>query len=179
MTVISGDFVPMNPFTTDSLFVGVGQRYDITIDASQATDNYWFNITYSDGGLLCGSSLNPYPAAIIHYDGASDGLPTDQGSIPTDSECLDLISLSPVVTRTVPTSSFAASTNNTLDIAFVSNRWTVADSTLQVDWNSPAAQHIINNETTWSGIESDNIWRTDEQDQVSDEHIYGRNGSAG
>lgn len=168
MTVIAGDLVPMNAFTTESLFVGIGQRYDVTIDASQATDNYWLNITFGGSGQ-CGKSKNPHPAAIVHYDGASDDLPTNEGSTPIDSQCLDLINLKPVVPRTVPTSGFVASSDNTLDVAFrlVDHKWTVGDSSLWVDWNKPAVQHILNNETTWSGIETDNIWRTDAKDQVS------------
>lgn len=43
--VMATDMVPVNSFTTDSLFMGVGQRYDVMIDANQASGNYWFNIT--------------------------------------------------------------------------------------------------------------------------------------
>lgn len=68
-TVIAEDFVPIDSFTTSSLFLGIGQRYDVTIDASQAVGNYWFNVTYSSTGA-CGSSKNPHPAAIFSYAGA-------------------------------------------------------------------------------------------------------------
>ncbi|OAA65495.1 laccase [Niveomyces insectorum RCEF 264] len=69
MTVIATDFVPVDAYTTSSLFLGVGQRYDVILDASQGIDNYWINATYS-ATHACGSSNNPYPAAILHYDGA-------------------------------------------------------------------------------------------------------------
>lgn len=139
--------------------------YDITIDASQATDNYWLNITFGGSGR-CGGSNNPYPAAIVHYDGASGDLPTDQGIASTDHQCLDLINLSPVVTRTVPTSGFAASDDNTLDVVFSNHKWTVDNSSLSVDWSHPVAQHIINKETNWTNIASDNLWEVDSSSDV-------------
>ncbi len=33
--------MPVQAFTTDSLYLGIGQRYDVTIDASQNPGNYW------------------------------------------------------------------------------------------------------------------------------------------
>src|SRR4051812_42118290 len=42
MTIIASDFVPVNAMTVNSVFLGVGQRYDVTIDASQTPGNYWF-----------------------------------------------------------------------------------------------------------------------------------------
>lgn len=169
MTVIETDFVPVNSYTTDSLFVGIGQRYDVTIDASQAVDNYWFNVTFG-GSNFCGSSNNPYPAAILRYDGAPTENPTDPGTTPVDHQCLDFFNFTPVVTRQVPTSGFAATTNNSLDFVLTSNanKWTVSGSTLDVDWNNPIAQFIANGEDDWAA--SNNIWKTDLEDQVR--YIY-------
>lgn len=165
MTIISADFVPVNTFTTDSIFIGVGQRYDVTIDASQDVANYWFNVTYGGGGL-CGSSNNPYPAAIVQYDGAPDANPTDEGTAPIDHMCLDTMDISPVVSRTVPT-AFTASSDNTMDIhldltapTFV---WYINNSSEKVDWDKPVAQYVAENETDFP---SDlNTWTVDEEDQ--------------
>jgi FtsP/CotA-like multicopper oxidase with cupredoxin domain len=38
-TVVATDLMPVNAFTTSGLFVAVGQRYDVTIDASQDAGN--------------------------------------------------------------------------------------------------------------------------------------------
>ncbi|PSS05173.1 laccase [Coniella lustricola] len=162
MTVIGTDFVPVDSFTTSSLFVGIGQRYDVTIDASQATDNYWMNVTFGGGGG-CGKSNNPYPAAIIHYDGAATGNPTNLGTVPTDHECLDLINFTPVVSRSVPTSSFTATGDNTLDIESVARKWTIDGSSLVVDWGHPLAQYAIENSTAWPS--SDNVYQIDAENQ--------------
>lgn len=166
MTIIAADLVPVNTFTVDSLFIGVGQRYDVTIDASQATDNYWMNITF--GALsACGTSNNPYPAAIIHYDGATTGNPTQPGPTPVNHQCMDLLSLTPVVTRTVPTSGFTPSTENTLNVDFPflganAFKWTINSSSLFVDWAVPVAQVVIDDRTDW--LPTDNVWQVDEAD---------------
>lgn len=165
MTVIETDFVPVNSYTTDSLFVGIGQRYDVVIDASNVVDNYWFNITFGGSGF-CGSSNNSYPAAIVRYDGAPDANPTDPGETPVDHQCLDYQSFTPVVTRDVPTSSFVASANVTLDIVLtdVANKWTVDGSSMDVDWNNPVAQYVARDESDWPA--SDNVLKIDECDEV-------------
>lgn len=166
MTVIATDFVPVDTFTTDSLLIGVGQRYDVTIDASQSVDNYWFNVTFGGSGF-CGSSYNPYPAAIVQYDGAADGNPTDQGKTPIDHKCLDSLDYEPIVTRTVPT-SFSPSSDNTLDVhldlapTFV---WYINNSSIKVDWDKPVAQYVYENETDYPS--NVNIWEVSGDDQVS------------
>lgn len=122
------------------------------------------NVTFGGSGR-CGGSNNPYPAAIIHYDGAPNNHPTNPGTTPTDHQCLDLINLTPVVTRTVSTSSFSATTDNTLDVVLGSNfRWTVANSSLVVDWNNPVAQYVLKNETGWP--KSDNVWQVNQENEV-------------
>lgn len=163
MTIIGSDLVPVNSFTTDSLFVGVGQRYDVTVDASQAIDNYWLNVTFG-GGNSCGASNNPYPASIVHYDGASNSNPTYAGVAPIDHQCLDLLNLTPVVARTVPTTGFTASADNSLDVEFslTTGKWTINSSSLAVDWSIPVAQLVLNNQTDW--LPSNNVWQVDEAD---------------
>ncbi|RAH74886.1 extracellular dihydrogeodin oxidase/laccase [Aspergillus aculeatinus CBS 121060] len=41
LTVIAADFVPMVPFKTNHVPIGMGQRYDIIVTANQRPDNYW------------------------------------------------------------------------------------------------------------------------------------------
>lgn len=171
MTVIGTDFVPVNSFTTNSLFIGVGQRYDVTIDASQTIGNYWFNVTLgtSQGGGFCGTSENLFPAAIVQYDGAADDIPTKKGTAPSDHNCLDSLDFVPVVSRIVPT-SFTPSSGNTLDLtlsiiseAFV---WNINSSPMKIDWDKPLAQYVNQNETNYPS--SVNVLKVDgDDDQVS------------
>lgn len=45
MTVISTDFVPINPYTTSILNINIGQRYEVVIEANQPTANYWARVS--------------------------------------------------------------------------------------------------------------------------------------
>ncbi|KAH8883756.1 laccase-1 [Thozetella sp. PMI_491] len=158
MTVIAADFVPVNAETVNSLFLGIGQRYDVTIDASQAVSNYWFNVTFGGQGF-CGGSVNPTPAAIFHYAGASGGNPTNPGTAPPDSNCLDLDNLSPVVTRTVPVANFNPTPADTLPVHLTSVPgqtflWQVNGSSIVVDWDKPVDEYVLTGNTSYPRSEN-------------------------
>jgi hypothetical protein len=42
MKVIAADFVPIEPFETDMLPIGIGQRYDVLVKATEKDGNFWF-----------------------------------------------------------------------------------------------------------------------------------------
>ena len=157
MTVIENDFVPVQAFTADSLYLGIGQRYDVTIDANQKPGNYWINVTYSGTGA-CGASRNPHPAAILTYQGASDGLPTDQGKAPPESKCEDLTSLVPIVPRTVPSGQFTGAVNQQLavsiDVDQAASRvfWKVNGSAMDVVWEKPTLQFVLDGNSSFPGV---------------------------
>ncbi|KAH7398085.1 laccase [Cadophora sp. MPI-SDFR-AT-0126] len=152
MTVIAADFVPVNAFTTNSLFLGIGQRYDVTIDASQPIGNYWFNVTFSNP--ICGRSNNPFPAAIFHYNGAPNANPTVRGTPPADPACQDQTNFTPIVTRTAPIASFTPSTND-LPVTFDVNgdatsvKWKVNNSAIRVDWSKPTLQYVLEGNSSY------------------------------
>lgn len=170
MTVIAADLVPVNAMTVDSLFLAIGQRYDVTIDASQVPGNYWFNVTFS-GANACGGSVNPTPAAIFHYDGVPAGLPADRGVAPPDHQCLDLLNLTPVVTRSVPASSFVPAPGNTVNVhvdmpvagtpMYV---WKINGSAVNVDWNKPVMDYVLAGNAAYP--RSENIVQVDAVNQV-------------
>ena len=159
MTVIASDMVPVNAMTVDSLFLAVGQRYDVTIDASRTPSNYWFNVTFG-GQAFCGGSLHPNPAAIFHYAG---------GAPPVDHQCLDNMNLSPVVTRSAPVTGFVKKPGNTLPVTldltgtplFV---WKVNASAINVDWQKPVLDYVMTQNTNYPA--GDNIVQIDSVDQV-------------
>ena len=153
MTVIANDLVPVNSFTTNTLFLGIGQRYDVTIDASQAVGNYWFNVTFSNTGA-CGTSLNPRPAAIFSYNGAPNALPTIPGATPVESLCHDAYGLTPVITRTAPLTQFTPASNNlpvTFEVDPVLSKvlWKVNSSSMVVRWEKPTLQFVLEGNTSY------------------------------
>ncbi|KAK5655145.1 hypothetical protein OQA88_6044 [Cercophora sp. LCS_1] len=150
MTVIESDFVPVNAFTASSLFLAVGQRYDVTIDASQPIGNYWFNVTFAASGL-CGVSRTPFPAAIFQYEGASNTAnPTIRGTPPPDSKCEDLASLVPIISRSPPAGSFTATPNNNIDVNLAVQNWQgqqrvywkVKGQDMNITWDEPTLEYL-------------------------------------
>lgn len=150
-TVIETDFVPVVSATTSQIFLGVGQRYDVTIDADQAVGNYWFNVTFASSGL-CGTSLMKNPASIFQYEGASDtALPTNPGTAPTDSLCEDRAEWGPVVAKSVPQASFTAGTDNTLEVTTAVKNWDghqrvyweINGSDMNITWGEPTMEYLI------------------------------------
>ncbi|KAK0650008.1 laccase [Cercophora newfieldiana] len=149
-TVIETDFIPVNAFTAPSLFVAVGQRYDVTIDASAAVGNYWFNVTFASSGL-CGVSNIRLPAAIFDYEGANTtALPTNPGTPPPDSLCEDRTNFTPVITRSPPANSFIATPENDLDVNIAVQNWEgqqrvywqVKGSDMNITWDEPTLEYL-------------------------------------
>ncbi|TIC91863.1 Laccase-2 [Colletotrichum higginsianum] len=154
-TVIATDLVPVNPVVKDSLFMTVGQRYDVIIEADKQTENYWFNATLGGGGL-CGVSRNPHPAAVFFYDGAPDRLPVDQGTPPAGLGCADSTGFVPVLARTAPEAEFDVK-KQILDIALGEHeingnkvfRWAVNGSDMDVQWDKPTLEYVAEGNTSW------------------------------
>ncbi|KAI0477166.1 multicopper oxidase-domain-containing protein [Xylariaceae sp. FL0804] len=158
MTVVETDFVPVEATApVDTLFLGIGQRANVIIDATQPVGNYWMNVSlFSDG---CGASDNPYPAAIVHYAGAAQGKkPTNPGPAVANLNCRDDLSYQPVVSRQAPSSEFSATPADTLDVVLNSTstvRWLVNDSSMNVEWDKPVLQYVLDGNTSYP--RSDNI----------------------
>jgi len=133
--------------------MGIGQRYDITLDANQPLGNYWFNVTFSNTGA-CGTSRNPKPAAIFHYNGAPNANPTVSGTLPTESLCADTYGFTPVVTRTAPLTQFNPVSNNlpvTFDVQPAISKvfWKVNGSAIDVQWEKPTLQYVLEGNTSY------------------------------
>lgn len=150
-TIVATDMVPITPVTVTSLYVGIGQRYDVIINANQAVSNYWFNTTFSSAP--CGGSLNTRPAMIFQYSGAANTNPTNAGTVPPDSRCQDVLTYSPVVSKTAPVASFTAGPSNTLNTNIQVNNaiarvfWPVNNSPMVVNWGNPTLEYVKNGNT--------------------------------
>lgn len=86
MTIIANDFVPVVPYTTNVITLGVGQRSDILVEATgESTDAVWMR---SDVSGSCSSSHNPHALAAIYYESANTTLaPTTTATTYDDSYC--------------------------------------------------------------------------------------------
>lgn len=150
MTVVASDFVPVNSVTVNELFLGIGQRYDVTIDASQPIGNYWFNVSLSSTNA-CGTSLNKFPASIFRYKGAPVQNPTNKGTPIPELLCVDNLDMQPVVQRTAPANTFSKSIGNTLPVALATETvngttnvfWKVNGSSIDIQWEKPTLQYVM------------------------------------
>lgn len=86
LTVIAADFVPIEPYTTETLSIGMGQRYDVivTADQSSVANDFWLRAIPD---TFC--SENSYPnwiRGIVHY-GDSTATPTTTVWAYDEKEC--------------------------------------------------------------------------------------------
>ncbi|KAK1574664.1 multicopper oxidase [Colletotrichum navitas] len=154
-TVIATDLVPVKPVVKDSLFMTVGQRYDVIVEANKAVENYWFNATVGGGGF-CGVTKNPHPASVFFYDGAPDRLPVDQGTPPADLGCVDTTGFTPILPRTAPKDEFDPN-KQILDVNLAQPtingtqvfRWTVSGSSIDIQWDKPTLEYVAEGNSSW------------------------------
>jgi len=155
MTVIETDFVPVQPYETTQVTLAVGMRYDVVINADKDVGAYWMNATLSSNGL-CGTTANPYPAAILSYDGADeDQLPTEPGTPPVDTFCGDDISRKPFIAQSAPVTEFEPKPEDTLAVSLKVDSeisrvfWEVNSSPINVLWEKPTLQYVLDKDLSF------------------------------
>jgi FtsP/CotA-like multicopper oxidase with cupredoxin domain len=92
MTVIAVDFVPVAPYKTNMVTLGVGQRTDVLVKGTgQPGQAYWMR---SDFSTLCsfGIILQPHALAAIYYPKANQSLKPNSTATPyTETTCTNVI----------------------------------------------------------------------------------------
>ena len=85
MTVIANDFVPVKPYRTNMVTLGVGQRTDVLVKAiGKPTDAVWMRSDISN----CSLSNQPHALAAIYYEHADKTLePTTIATTYNDTHC--------------------------------------------------------------------------------------------
>lgn len=86
MTVIANDFVPVEPYNTTVVTLGVGQRTDILVTANDNTTGaVWMR---SDISTTCSATNRPHALAAIYYDDADTSIaPTTIATPYEDNHC--------------------------------------------------------------------------------------------
>lgn len=145
-TVVAADFVPITPYTTTSLVIAVGQRYEVIIDANQKVGSYWFRL--GTGGGQCDGPNKKNLAgdtqgAIFTYAGAAAGNPTSTSSNLTTG-CIEETNIVPYVKTTVPAPSGSPTL---LDLTLDTTAgvfWKVNGESIDIDWKTPTLSYVIN-----------------------------------
>ena len=86
MTVIANDFVPIVPYNTTVVTLGIGQRSDVLVTATgSSTDAVWMRSNIS---AHCSKASKPDALAAIYYEDADNTTqPTTQPTQIDDSHC--------------------------------------------------------------------------------------------
>ena len=85
--VVQNDLVPIEPYTTNSIVVHIGQRYNVVVQAKEKSEigdgNFWIRTTtcYSRG-IKPGPGPDWMKTGIVRYNNQSTDDPTDRTSIP-------------------------------------------------------------------------------------------------
>jgi FtsP/CotA-like multicopper oxidase with cupredoxin domain len=145
--VIATDFVPVVPYNTTYISIGIGQRYDVVFTANQTAGNYWFR---ADANSVCQSRVNKGGLAIFTYQGVTVADPTSVAPPNPPTACVDPVT-TPKIVKTVPSSTFAAQAKS-LPVAFgpvaVQNNlvlWTVNGTSMVVDPGNPTLKFVAQN----------------------------------
>ncbi|GKZ35744.1 lactose Permease [Aspergillus brasiliensis] len=153
LTVIAADFVPIEPYNTTSLNIGVGQRYDVIVTANQAQSgsNFWMRAIPQEA---CAEIDNTDIRGIFHYEdsGVEVATPTTTAYNYTDS-CYDepLSSLVPAVA--IDASGVGYTSHNEANVIMNSAglyKWYMGPTTFKAEWDNPTLLQIANGNTTWS-----------------------------
>ena len=156
MQVITSDFVPIHALDVDSVLLGVGQRYDVIVNATATVDNYWIRATNEIG---CQSNNNGgIGQAIIRYDGASVANPTSTSSA-TSTGCSDPGTLTPWVPNTVGSADLFREQARSLDVSLASAGttsngqnivvWGINLTAIDVQWETPTLEYVQTGNTSY------------------------------
>ncbi|KAF0315312.1 Laccase [Colletotrichum sp. SAR11_59] len=149
MTVIAADLVPITPYTTTVLDMGMGQRYDIIVTADQAdtADNFWMRAIPQAACSDNDSTDNI--KGIIAYT-STVGTPTTSAYDYTDSCDDETDNLVPYLSKSVDDADW-----NDLESATVAKntaglfKWFLNSTSMLVDWADPTLLQIVNGTTSW------------------------------
>jgi len=139
LTVMAYDFVPIVPFETTVVTLGVGQRADVLVTADGGDDDIvWMRSTLSS----CSLANQPNGLAMIYYPSADpNAKPTTSPWPDTTDPCAndDLSTTVPYYSITPPSQP---DVTVEIDIASAINAtghfvWTMNNSTFRTDYNAP------------------------------------------
>ncbi|ROW06913.1 hypothetical protein VMCG_04157 [Cytospora schulzeri] len=177
MTVIENDLVPIEPYNTTSLSIGIGQRYMVVVEADQEPGDYWIRTHPASGcngfnaSLPCGGIFNatcsPFnvTTGIIRYNTTS---PPPDTKLPTSKpwdythDCADepYEKLKPVVPWTIDhhpqneitQGRFAAAHQNVNSSEETGgyHHWMLTPDFLWLDFGNPTILNVENEKYEWN-----------------------------
>lgn len=155
LTVIAADLVPITPYSTDTLNIGIGQRYDVIVEANQDPGNYWLRaIPQSSCSSSNENSMNI--TGIFNYDSVDVATPTTTGFSYTDSCNDETANLVPYVALDAAQDGLTSE----FEIGLSANgvfRWTINDQQFYTHWEYPTLQQVVDQNSSWAAVQQVNI----------------------
>ncbi|RPA94820.1 Cupredoxin [Choiromyces venosus 120613-1] len=176
LTVVSADFVPIQPYQTKYLNIGIGQRYSVIVEANPSGDDasvnmdYWIRTIPADG---CNSIQFPVKQTgiIRYYNNSTYTLPVstfwklseNQTSEPDDCVDEDMENLVPVVPKSIiPGSNANNYSSDTYEVGLTEptaqnptphgnySRWDISMLPMWLDWGNPTILNLDRNVSSMS-----------------------------
>jgi FtsP/CotA-like multicopper oxidase with cupredoxin domain len=150
LEVIANDFVPIVPFTTNQLSVGMGQRYDVIVTAKNASSgNFWLRAIPQEA--CSETDATDLVKGIIRYDNSSTADPTTTAWSYTDS-CADEAAsdLVPYLQVNASKSSYYDGSEN-VEVQVTDNAmlWLMNGTSFDTQWEYPTLMQVAENNQTW------------------------------
>lgn len=172
LQVVQTDFVPIVPYYTNEVTLGIGQRYNVIVNANQTVGNYYMRAMSATDCSINANDGTGNANGIVSYIGAPSGLPTSTATNHTNT-CVDepITSLTPIVPMSVPNSTFQSlvqTENVNIQRVTTANdtvfQWTLGGISQVIEWNNPTlANAVIPNDTFSAAknviqLNTPNIW---------------------
>lgn len=156
LQVIASDFVPIEPYYTDVISIGMGQRYDVLVTAnmSNVASDFWIRAIPDS---YCSENDNTDGIkGILHYSSENSTIstPTTSAWSYDSNDCSGEPAASIVPYLSLDADSSADDTDDiAATVAYNSAnlyKWYLGDSTFLVDYSDPTAAQVINGNTTFT-----------------------------
>ncbi|KAI4598663.1 hypothetical protein KJ359_002554 [Pestalotiopsis sp. 9143b] len=139
LTVIGSDLVAIKPYVTDSINLGMGQRYDVIVTANQKPGNYWLRAVPQTACSAANlQTLNI--KGIFNYDSVDVATPRTASKVAKD-DCEDETELVPFVELNANSSGLQDVFDIGIDTSSGLFRWTINNNNFLSDWGEPSIGH--------------------------------------
>ncbi|KAL3424247.1 extracellular dihydrogeodin oxidase [Phlyctema vagabunda] len=149
LTVMAADFVPIVPYSTEYVSIGMGQRYDVVFTASETSGNFWMRAIPQ---TFCSDNDNADDIkGIVRYDSTSTDDP-DSSAWDYDDDCddEDMSTLVPYYSMSVDADSteddFAVTVGKSNNVF----KWYMAGTTFEVEWADPTLLQVYEGDTNYT-----------------------------
>lgn len=158
LTVIAEDFVPVKPYSTRVVTLGVGQRADVLVvaNAGRSDAAFWMRSSLAQ----CSPANQPHALAVVYYDQADTTMtPTSRAwDPPNPGDCTneDLSKTEPLYPIALPEPTFT----HTMDIEVFKNAsnvtlWRFNGVSMRANYNNPVL--LLANQGNFSYPEEWNV----------------------